>query len=131
MFFKSFLSILAVLLIAVAVFAQDTPSISVEEMKFCTAVEDRQPAGVDTSFAAEVERVFCYTVINSPDTAVVSQMWYHGDKEMAKIDLNVRPSKTWRTWSSKRIIPEWTGEWRVDVVTASGAVLQSKKFTVK
>ena len=131
MFYKSLLSVLVILFAAANIFAQDTPSISVDEMKFCTAVEDRQPAGVDTSFAATVERVYCYTVISTPDTAVVSQMWFHGDKEMAKIDLNVKPSKTWRTWSSKRIVPEWTGDWRVDVVTASGAVLKSMKFTVK
>jgi len=131
MFYKSLLSLLAVMLIAANIFAQDTPSIAVQEMKFCTAVEDRQPAGVDTSFAATVERVYCYTVISSADSAVVSQMWFHGDKEMAKIDLNVRPSKTWRTWSSKRIVAEWTGDWRVDVVTASGAILRSEKFTVK
>ncbi len=131
MFYKSLLSVLVILFCAANIFAQDMPSVSVQEMEFCTAIEDRQPAGADTSFAGTVERVYCYTVIASTDTTTISQVWFHNDNEMAKIDLKVQPSKTWRTWSSKRIVPEWTGDWRVDVTAADGAVLLSKKFTVK
>ncbi|NIU01322.1 MAG: DUF2914 domain-containing protein [Nitrosopumilaceae archaeon] len=39
--------------------------------------------------------------------------------------------KKWRTWSSKRIVEEWTGTWRVDVVSTAGKVLKSKEFVVE
>jgi hypothetical protein len=36
----------------------------------------------------------------------------------------------WRTWSSKTIPPEWSGEWSVEIRDASGAVLETVGFTV-
>ncbi len=111
-------------------FAQDG-GLMVEQMDFCTAVEERQPVGIDTAFADTVERVYCYTKISgAADTTSISHVWYHNDKEMAKIDLAVR-AKNWRTWSSKRIMETWTGSWRVDVTDVTGAVIKSKKFVVQ
>jgi hypothetical protein len=49
---------------------------------------------------------------------------------MARVSLRVA-GPNWRTWSSKTILPEWTGEWRVDVVGPDGTVLRSVDFTVR
>ncbi|MCX5752763.1 MAG: DUF2914 domain-containing protein, partial [Candidatus Krumholzibacteria bacterium] len=40
-------------------------------------------------------------------------------------------SASWRTWSSKKILPEWQGTWRVDVLAPDGEVLKSGSFAVK
>ena len=37
----------------------------VEEMEFCTVIEERQPAGADTVFADTVGRVYCFTKIHT------------------------------------------------------------------
>lgn len=112
------------------VFSQEA-ALQVEQMDICTAVEDRQPVGVDTSFSTEVERVFCFTkIIGAEDTTKISHVWYYNDKEMARLELPVK-YKSWRTWSSKRIIPEWTGDWRVEILSDAGTVLASKTFKVK
>lgn len=111
--------------------AQDASSLAVEEMQFGTAVEDRQLTGADSVFSAEVGEVYCFTKITGAETPVtVSHVWYYGDEEKARIEHDVK-AKAWRTWSSKRIAPSWTGKWRVDVVSPDGAVLGSKSFTVK
>jgi hypothetical protein len=39
-------------------------------------------------------------------------------------------SVAWRTFSQKKILPQWTGNWEVKVVDSSGATLGSVAFTV-
>lgn len=120
-----------VLLAAAPAAAQGSGTLAVDEMTFCTAVQDRTPAGVDTAFASTVEVVYCFTkVVGAADTTAVTHVWYHGDREVARIELAVKGSP-WRTWSSKKIAPEWQGNWRVDALSADGAVLKSAAFAVR
>ena len=124
-------SIIFVFFLVFLCFAQSQEAINIEEMVFCTAIEERQPVGIDTVFSAGVERIFCYTKITgAEDTTDISHIWYFNAEEVANVTLSVK-SKTWRTWSSKRLIEIWTGTWRVDVVLPSGAVLRSEEFVVK
>jgi hypothetical protein len=46
------------------------------------------------------------------------------------LNIPVR-SSSWRTWSSKRILKEWQGIWRVDILLPGGKLLISKEFLVK
>ncbi len=111
--------------------AQETSTAAVTEISICKAVQDRVPVGADTSFSSDVQRLFCYTKISGAAAdSSVTHVWYHGDKEMARQKLSVK-ADNWRTWSSKRIVDSWTGEWRVDVLSAPGTVLESKVFMVK
>jgi hypothetical protein len=124
-------SLLAVLVLvwAAGALAQETAP-SVETMTFCTAVEERQPVAADTTFAADTEKVYCFTkILGVQGESTVTHVWFRGDKEMARVELSVR-SASWSTWSSKRLLPEWAGTWRVDVLDASGSVLQSQEFTL-
>ncbi len=119
------------LLTGQSVVAVAEEAVEVQEMVFCTSVEDREPVGADTTFLSTVEVVYCFTrLASSVDTTTIEHVWYYNGEEMARVELNVQ-AKTWRTWSSKRIVQEWTGKWRVDVVSESGTVLQSKEFDVK
>ncbi len=121
----------ALFLLPVFLTAQETSTAKVTEMTICSAVEDRVPVGADTSFTNDVERVFCYTKISgAASDSSITHVWYHGEKEMTRQKLSVK-ADNWRTWSSKRIVDSWTGTWRVDVLSASGSVLESKAFTVK
>ena len=125
------LTLVMVLSICIYSFAQDDTGLAVEEIQICSAVEGRLPAGVDTAFSAAIERVYCFTRIkNTGENSGVVHVWYYKDSEMARIDLAVRAA-SWRTWSSKRILPSWTGEWRVDVLSPDGNVLASKSFEIK
>lgn len=122
---------LLVLCAAAPAAAQGSGTLSVEEMTFCTAVQDRAPAGIDTAFASTVEVVYCFTKVSgAADTTAVTHVWYHGDREAARVELAVKGS-AWRTWSSKKIAPEWQGAWRVDALSADGTVLKSASFSVR
>jgi hypothetical protein len=45
------------------------------------------------------------------------------------VPLTVR-SGDWRTWSTKNVQPDWTGDWRLVIVSEDGSVLGSVKFAV-
>lgn len=108
--------------------AQD---LQVETIQFGTDVQDRELVGADTVFASNVGTVYAYThLTGAQDTTQISHAWYYQDEEKARVSLSVR-SADWRTWSSKRILPSWTGTWRVMVEDAQGNVLATGSFEVK
>ena len=111
--------------------AQVDAMVEVNEMAFCTGVDDRVPVGADTMFLNTVEQVYCFTKIAGvSDTMTVSHVWYYKDDEMARVDLTIG-GDPWRTWSSKRIDESWGGKWRVDVVMTNGEILKSMDFMIQ
>jgi hypothetical protein len=127
--FSWFIFVLCVSAFVFNLSAQTT--MEVAEMVVCTGVEDRVPVGADTMFLNTVEQLYCFTkVTGAAAEETISHLWYFVDKEMAKVDLTIG-GDPWRTWSSKRITEEWSGNWRVDVVTASGEILKSMDFVIQ
>ena len=124
------ISVMVVLFSSVS-FALDQGEIKVENAVICTSVEDRQPVGADSVFNADIGRLYCFTKLTSQtDTAEISHVWFFGDTQMAKVDLPVR-AKDWRTWSSKRILLDWVGDWKVEIQDSEGNVLYEVFFVIK
>lgn len=104
--------------------------LKIERIAVSTGVENRQPVGESDTFADSVGTLFCYTEIRGMgDSTTVSHVWYHGENRRADVKLNVRGYR-WRTWSTKVIQKDWTGDWRVDIVSADGKILKSKRFRI-
>lgn len=119
-----------ILLFSLTLFAK-AQTASVESLQFGTDVQDREIVGADSVFSSTVERIYCLTrVTGVQDTATVTHVWYYDNDEMARVDLSVRGSN-WRTWSSKTILPSWTGQWSVDVLGPDGEVLRTRYFTIE
>ena len=129
---RRLLVLAAVLIAAAAVSATAQENgLTVEKMIFCTGIEDRLPVGESTQFFETAERIYCYTRINGAvDTLDVAHVWYYGDEEKARVDLTIK-SASWRTWSSKKMLPAWAGAWRVDVLGPDGELLLSREFVYK
>ena len=103
----------------------------IDEMVFCAGVKNRSPVGVADTFPSDVFGVFCFTrIVGAKDTTAVIHTWYHGDRKMASIELPVK-SPRWRTWSSKKMWSGLRGQWRVDVTTLDGNVIDSRKFLLE
>ena len=117
-----------VLLAAFIVAAQEADEITVDRIAICTAVVDREPQGEGTAFDATVERLYCFTALNGAAGQIV-HAWYQGDSLRAKVTLNKSKAGRWRIWSNKKMVPEWQGKWRVDVLDENGNVLKSAEFT--
>ena len=95
-----------------------------------TGVVERQIQGSAETFPATVGTLYCFTKIGQTQAgATIEHVWYHGDEEVARKQLTIGGSP-WRTWSSKIIPPEATGDWRVDIL-ADGGVLKSVAFKVQ
>lgn len=105
-------------------------TIEVAEAAICTSVEEREPVGAASSFPAGTERLYCFTDLRGAEGQTVVHAWIHEGTTRARVELTARADR-WRTWSSKQILPEWTGAWEVKVLTAAGAVLHTETFTVE
>ena len=113
-----------------AVQAQETPQLVVEEGVIGTDIVDRLPVGANTSFAASVDRLSCFTRITGAENpTTITHVWYFGDLERARVELSVR-SLSWRTHSSKVIQAHEVGSWRVDVLDEAGSVLRTIRFEI-
>jgi hypothetical protein len=114
----------ACLAVGVVVYAETTATAVI-----CTEVTDRAPVGAAEKFPATVGRLMCFSEVKGA-TGKVVHVWLHGDKEMASVELNIGGDR-WRTWSSKNIMPDWKGAWKVEVRDEAGAVLATAAFTIE
>lgn len=106
-------------------------SLEVAGLEIGTSVEDRKIVQPDSSFEASIGSLFCFTrITGAQDTTQIHHVWYYDDEEMARTTLDVR-SEDWRTWSSKTILPEWIGDWRVVIEDADGEELASQQFEIR
>ena len=100
------------------------------EIAFGTGIADRMPVGQADTFSVSVDTVYFWTKIIGAETpTTVNHLWFHDGQKMASVSLPVR-AESWRTWSYKTILPEWTGEWKVVVTDDQGKEIASKTFTV-
>ncbi|HHO75643.1 MAG TPA: DUF2914 domain-containing protein [Deltaproteobacteria bacterium] len=112
------------------IYAQDLSDLFVEYGAVCEDVVNREAQAVSSSFPSGIEKLYCFTRISgAKQPTVVTHVWYYRDQEQARVELAVR-SASWRTFSSKRIAPENTGTWRVEVVDAKGGVIETFRFDV-
>jgi hypothetical protein len=106
-------------------------SLKVAEAVIATSVENLVPQGVSNTFPGTVKKLYAFTrITGATKDTIIWHLWFYGDKLMAEVRLPVK-SVNWRTYSSKRIFPGWTGEWRVDITNEDGLLLKTLYFTVE
>jgi len=133
MFSRSLTTVLTLFfLLPAAALTQEegTPPLITVDAQACLGVADRMPAGAAGSFTPDVGKVFLWCqVTGAPSPTTVKHVWYYGGEEMTSVELSVSASP-WRTWSSKTILPAWTGKWEVKVLDAAGNELAAVPFTI-
>ncbi|MFQ5988955.1 MAG: DUF2914 domain-containing protein [Candidatus Methylomirabilales bacterium] len=96
-----------------------------------TQVIDREPVNDGLVFSASMGPVYYFTEVKGAHTSTyISHIWYYEGRQMAKVPLNIEGPR-WRTWSSKQMLNEWSGSWRVEAVDADGNLLSSQTFEVQ
>ena len=124
----------ALLLLAASAFAQEEASVPAQalevETQMCTGVQDRMPVGPTDTFPEGTEMVCLWMkVTGAEDTTAITLVWSLNGEEKARHDLPVK-SPSWRTWATKNLLPEWTGQWEVKVLNPQGDILKAVEFTV-
>lgn len=116
------------LLIPFSSHAQQAGALSVESASICTGVANREAVDAGTSFAVSIGRLYCFSKIAGiQESTDIVHVWYYGETERARISLGVNPP-AWRTHSSKIIQAHEIGAWRVEILDASGNLLETLKF---
>ena len=96
-----------------------------------TAVVNREPSGDGSVFPPSTGAVYYFTEIDgATGPTQITHIWYYQDQKMAEIPLSLEGPR-WRTWSSKRILENWVGSWKVEAVDQSGNVLSFQTFNVQ
>lgn len=103
------------------------PSGSAARAQFTSAVADREPTDNLRELPNSHTTVYFFTELVDLGGRTVTHRWLHNGEVMAEVTLTPG-SDRWRTWSSKNLVPEWTGSWTVQVVNDAGEVLAEKSF---
>jgi len=93
-----------------------------------TSVVDREPANDLKQVPVSDNTVIFFTELRGMAGQTVKHRWMHNGEQMAEVSFNVGGSR-WRVWSSKKMIPEWQGEWTVQVVDSNDQMVAEKSFT--
>lgn len=124
---KFALTFLMIFAIPVLLFAET----KVNRIAIATHIVDREPSGVSDVFSTDVDKLYCFTEIltdNYPTKVV--HIWLYDNNIIAEVPLEVNSGK-WRTYSSKTILPNWEGNWKVEVYDDEGKLIGSTTFTIK
>ena len=104
--------------------------LTIARMEIASSVENREPVGIAASFPATQEKVFLFLEFKDVKAETsVNVVWTLGMNEMGKVPLTIKPFSKFRTWAYKSI-GGMKGDWKVEVVDGSGAVLKSGTFKV-
>ena len=110
--------------------AQEASKVQVVAAAICKNVVDREAVDVGTQFSNSVPRLYCFTkAVSTQIPTEVVHVWRYGDVERARVSLAVNAAN-WRTYSSKAIQSHEIGSWRVDVLDASGNLLETINFEI-
>lgn len=99
------------------------------EVSVGTAVADHALTGAAESFPKGTAKLYCFSKVTGAADSEIEHVWYKGDAEQGRVKLKVGGSP-WRTYSTKTLGEDASGDWRCDVVQ-NGTVLQSVKFKVE
>lgn len=98
------------------------------ELVIAEDVFDRQPVEPKRTFPAGQTHVAAWTRAIDLAGTTIEHVWRYQDLEWV-VPLDVG-SPSWRTWSRKTLLPEWTGEWTVEIRVAGGRTLASDRFVI-
>lgn len=93
-----------------------------------TEVVDREPVNDLAVVPLPDDTVLFFTELRNMEGQTVLHRWMLGSEQMAEVSFNVGGPR-WRVWSSKNMMPEWIGDWTVQVVDGSGEIVAEKTFT--
>ena len=105
--------------------AQEAPAVIAQ---FTTGIENREPVDQISFVRNDVRKVFFFSDLRGLAGTTIVHRWIHDDQTMAEVRFEVAGPR-WRVWSSKDMMPDWIGDWTVEVVTNEGEVLAAETFT--
>ena len=95
---------------------------------FTICVDNREPViQIDSIDSGSYTSISFFTELTELTGHNVTHQWTFDDKVMFEKTFEVKGPR-WRVWTSKTLIPSWTGMWTVNVLDDDRSVLTSKTF---
>ena len=111
-------------------FAQ-AENLKVADGTITTAIKNQLTVDRIETYHADFGKLYCYTrIVGAQDDTEVTHVWYYQDTELARVTLPVK-SSDWRTYSSKRFLPQWAGQWRVVILDGEGNEIATIPFSLE
>ncbi|MDY0292341.1 MAG: DUF2914 domain-containing protein [Desulfuromonadaceae bacterium] len=107
-------------LFAMLIFSGNLHALEIADAAITSSIANRNAVDSLNTVKGPVAQLFCFTrVVDAQEDTWITHVWYYEGKEMARVRLAVS-SSNWRTWSSKKILPEWVGQWQVHILDELG-----------
>ena len=124
-------TVLFTLLLLVLLCSFAVAEVREEDATITTAIENQMPVDKIEVYPADYGKLFCFTrIVGAEQETEVTHVWYYQEDELARVVLSVG-SSDWRTYSSKRFLPQWAGQWRVVVLAEDGHELATIHFVLE
>lgn len=94
---------------------------------FTSGVQNREPVDTLTRLGNDKRKIYFFTELSGLGGQTVTHRWEYQGKTMGEVQFAVGGPR-WRVWSSKTLLPQWTGEWRVSVIDGAGNTLAESSF---
>ncbi len=122
-----FLIVLLGVVLVIGSIAAAQESGSVAKSAFTTEIVDREPVNDLDSVSTDIKQIYFFTDIRNMSGNRVTHRWLHGGETRTEVSFNVGGPR-WRVHSSKNLLPEWVGDWKVEVVDSAGTVIHEDSF---
>jgi hypothetical protein len=101
---------------------------TVSRAVFTIGIDNREPViMVDSISADSYNSISFFTELTGMTGETVTHQWMFDDKVMFEKSFEIGGDR-WRVWTSKTLLPDWTGTWTVKVLNEGGSVLEHKSF---
>ncbi len=101
---------------------------TVSRAVFTIGIDNREPViMVDSISADSYNTISFFTELTGMTGETVTHQWMFDDKVMFEKSFEIGGDR-WRIWTSKTLLPDWTGTWTVKVLNEDGSVLERKSF---
>ena len=101
---------------------------SVVRSAFTRNIDDREPAENLQNLTNENGQVKFFTELRDMSGQTAIHRWEYEGKVVAEVAFDVKGPR-WRVWSSKSLVPQWTGDWKVSVINGAGEVISEKNLS--
>ncbi|KAB2877512.1 DUF2914 domain-containing protein [bacterium] len=100
----------------------------VESLKFGVGVDKMEIVGEGVSFSGSAGKVYCWMRISGGMGKTVKVKWYLNGNAIGETPLDIRSSPM-RTYAYRTVTGR-KGNWKIEILDPSGAILHSAGFTV-
>ncbi|MFH1754283.1 MAG: DUF2914 domain-containing protein [Candidatus Latescibacterota bacterium] len=97
----------------------------VKRAQFTSAIDKREPVDAIDSITTTAEKIYFFTEVAGLQGKTITHRWMHEGEVRSVVRIAIG-GPNWRAYSFKKLLPNWTGEWKVEVLGEDGQLLDTK-----